>query len=66
MEGDVEWLQQEWDIALQTASTMSKRLKEDVAILYDFKVVRSCTNDKPHLEIIRYTAPFERMTRVYK
>jgi hypothetical protein len=66
MEGDIEWLEEEWEIALQAARMMANRWKEDAAILYDFSVVKLSTNEKPPLEIIRYTAPFERMTKVYK
>jgi len=66
MEGDIQWLEEEWEIALQAAYRMSKRWKEDAAILYDFSVVKLSETKEAPIEIIRYTAPFERMTKVYK
>tara|TARA_R100000951_G_scaffold102680_1_gene94900 strand:+ start:1025 stop:1249 length:225 start_codon:yes stop_codon:yes gene_type:complete len=64
MEGDIEWLEEEWEIALQAAYAMSKRWKEDAAILYDFSVVKLSENEEPPLEVIRYINPLDRMTRV--
>jgi hypothetical protein len=64
MEGDIEWLEEEWEIALQAAHAMSKRWKEDAAILYDFSVVKLSENEEPPLEIIRYRHRLDGMTRV--
>lgn len=64
MEGDIQWLQEEWEIALQAAYMMSKRWKEDAAILYDFSVVKLSENDEPPIEIVRYQHPLDNMTKV--
>ena len=44
----------EWVIAIQAAEVLSQKFQEDVAILYDFSVVRLSENEEPPLEIIRY------------
>ena len=64
MEGDIEWLEEEWEIALQAAHTMTRRWKEDAAILYDFSVVKLSENEEPPLEIVRYSNYLDRLTRV--
>lgn len=64
MEGDIEWLEEEWEIALQAARMMANRWKEDAAILYDFSVVKLSANEEPPLEIIKYQHPLDNMTKV--
>lgn len=66
MEGDIGWLEEEWEIALQAAYAMSKRWKADAAILYDFSVVRADENEEAPLEVIRYQHPIDHMDRVRK
>ena len=44
-------------IAIQAAEAMANRLKQDMAILPNFKVVPLKTNDEPPLEIVRYNGP---------
>ena len=41
-------------LAVSAAETMSKTLKEDIAILKDLRVVPLSTADEPPLEIIRW------------
>lgn len=47
----------EWVIAIQAAEVLCQKFQEDVAILYDFSVVRLSENEEPPLEIIRYDGP---------
>ena len=41
-------------IAVQAAEAMSRHLRQDMAILTDFRVVPLISNDEPPLEIVRY------------
>lgn len=41
-------------IAVQAAEAMSRHLRQDMAILSDFRVVPLISNDEPPLEIVRY------------
>jgi hypothetical protein len=44
-------------IAVKAAHAMANRHKEDMAILFDYRIVPLKDNDEPPLEIVRYKFP---------
>ena len=44
-------------IAVKAAHAMANRHREDMAILFDYRIVPLKDNDEPPLEIVRYKFP---------
>ena len=44
-------------IAVKAARAMANRHREDMAILFDYRIVPLKDNDEPPLEIVRYKFP---------